>query len=120
MNRRDYIKTVALGAILPMASTYGYPFGLGELSRVKFFKPMAFVARYEVGRTSVLGKSITGLGDREREIEMFSSWEKQNFTFINASKSIRKLETYSKGWYYESMDWDASEYKRLCWFKNWC
>lgn len=66
---------------------------------------MAFVARYEVGRTSVLGKSITGLGDREREIEMFSSWEKQNFTFINASKSIRKLETYSKGWYYESMDW---------------
>lgn len=36
MNRRDYIKTVALGAILPMASTYGYPFGLGELSRVKF------------------------------------------------------------------------------------
>lgn len=55
---------------------------------------MAFVARYEVGRTSVLGKSITGLGDREREIEMFSSWENRTLhllTLQNPSGSSKLI-----------------------------
>lgn len=71
MNRRDYIKTVALGAILPMASTYGYPFGLGELSRVKFSSQWHLWPDMKWVGPQYWANRLQDWVDREREIEMF-------------------------------------------------